>query len=384
MDAQPIAISNEVSDRVVLLLNRYKWPFLVIILPALLSAAFLYGVVADQYISEAHFLVKKAEEGPAMPTGIGQALSLVGGVTEGHSEAASVSDYLTSMNVVERLRKDVDLVAIFRRPEADFLSRMWHADPQDEELLKYYRDQVSVKLDSSTGIVTVRARAFRPIDSRSVVQSLLRAGEERVNELNQRAYDSSLAYARKQMAEAENGVVVAQAALTGFRQASSELDPAASGEAQIKIVSGVTETLVQARAALASMGATISHRSPQYIALEQKVRALEGQQAAEAAVMTRQHPQSRSIAQNLGTYEQLKVKQDLAVKRYALASADLQKATDRAEEKRIFLVPIVNANLPEKALYPERGRIVFTVLGIMAVVYCIGWLLVAGVREHAA
>ena len=85
MDAQPIAMSNDLSDRMVPLLNRYKWPFLVIILPALLSAAFLYGIVADQYISEAHFLVKKAEEGPAMPTGIGQALSLVGGVTEGHS-----------------------------------------------------------------------------------------------------------------------------------------------------------------------------------------------------------------------------------------------------------------------------------------------------------
>lgn len=384
MDAQPIAMSNDLSDRMVPLLNRYKWPFLVIILPALLSAAFLYGIVADQYISEAHFLVKKAEEGPAMPTGIGQALSLVGGVTEGHGEAASVSDYLTSMNVVERLRKDVDLITIFRRPEADFFSRLWHADPEDEELVKYYRDQVSVKLDSSTGIVTVRARAFRPTDSRLIVQSLLRAGEERVNELNQRAYDSSLAYARKQMAEAETGVVVAQSALTGFRQASSELDPAASGEAQIKIVSGVTETLVQARAALTTMGATISHTSPQYIALEQKIRALEGQQAAEAAVMTRHNPQSRSIAQNLGTYEQLKVKQDLAVKRYALATADLQKATDRAEEKRIFLVPVVDANLPEKPLYPERGRIVLTILGIMAVVYCIGWLLVAGVREHAA
>lgn len=319
-----------------------------------------------------------------MPTGIGQALSLVGGVSEGHSEAASVSDYLTSLNVVERLRKDIDLIEIFRRPEADFFSRMWQPKPKNEQLVEYYRDQVSVKLDSSTGIVTVRARAFRPADSRAIVQGLLRAGEERVNELNQRAYDSALTYARKQMADAEAGVVDAQSALTGFRQSSSELDPAASGEAQIKIVSGVTETLVQARATLASMGATISHKSPQYIALAQKIQALEGQQAAEAAIMTRHNPQARSIAQNLGTYEQLRVKQDLAVKRYALATADLQKATDRAEEKRIFLVPVVNANLPEKSLYPERGRIVLTLLGIMAVVYCIGWLLVAGVREHAA
>ena len=40
--------------------------------------------------------------------------------------------------------------------------------------------------------------------------------------------------------------------------------------------------------------------------------------------------------------------------------------------------------MPQKALYPERGRILLTVLIALLLAYAIGWLIVAGVREHAA
>jgi len=44
----------------------------------------------------------------------------------------------------------------------------------------------------------------------------------------------------------------------------------------------------------------------------------------------------------------------------------------------------VNPNMPVKALFPERWRILATVLISLLLVYSIGWLIVAGVREHAA
>jgi len=44
---------------------------------------------------------------------------------------------------------------------------------------------------------------------------------------------------------------------------------------------------------------------------------------------------------------------------------------------------VVDANRPVKAMFPERGRILATVMIVLFLVYSIGWLLVAGVREHA-
>jgi capsular polysaccharide transport system permease protein len=39
--------------------------------------------------------------------------------------------------------------------------------------------------------------------------------------------------------------------------------------------------------------------------------------------------------------------------------------------------------MPVKSLFPERGRIVLTVFLSLLVGYGIGWLLVAGVKEHS-
>ncbi len=43
-----------------------------------------------------------------------------------------------------------------------------------------------------------------------------------------------------------------------------------------------------------------------------------------------------------------------------------------------------DANMPVKALFPERWRILLTVVVALLLTYSIGWLIAAGVREHAA
>ena len=40
--------------------------------------------------------------------------------------------------------------------------------------------------------------------------------------------------------------------------------------------------------------------------------------------------------------------------------------------------------MPVKSLFPQRGRIVLMTFIALCVAYGIGWLILAGVREHAA
>ena len=68
----------------------------------------------------------------------------------------------------------------------------------------------------------------------------------------------------------------------------------------------------------------------------------------------------------------------------AMASTALLRAQDEARRQQLFVVPVVDANLPVRALYPQRTKIVVTVFLSLLLVYGIGWLIAAGVREHAA
>lgn len=350
---------------------------LVVLLPTLLIALFQYGVAADQYESETHFVVRTSGQSGA-GSGIGQLLGLEANPTAADNQ--TVIDYLLSHDAVASLERTVGLRSIFRRPEADLLSRLADNAPP-ETLLRYYRDKVHVDLGHETGITRISVRAFRPADAERIAQELLRIGEQRVNAFNKRLLENRLAAARESLDAAERGVGESQAALTRFRQSGRDIDPERTGAARIAMVTQMQTELAQARARLNSMAAAIRRDSPQYVTMAAQVRALEQQVAAAEGSLTGSH---RATAVGLGRFENLRLKQEFASKRFEAAAAALDAAREQAVRQQLFLVRIVEPNLPGKALYPKRLKLVATVFFALLLVYAIGWLILAGIREHAA
>lgn len=356
---------------------------LVVVLPTLLVSAYYGFFASNQYESQADFIVRAAEDTPTAPTGLGQVLSLAGGVTESQTQSQSVSDYLSSHDAVAALRSGAQLVERFRRPEIDPLSRLVWADPKAESLLKYYRRHVDIEYSGETGITTLKVRAFRPEDSYVIMNALLKLGEQRVNALNVRILQDTLSVANHELADAEATVAQSQNTMTGFRQQNGDIDPTGSGAAQIRLVSDLNANLSAARAQLASMASSIRPDSPQYIAQVARVRALEAQVAAQSGRLAGDGG-GKTIASDLGAYEGLRLKQDFAAKRYAAAAAALEQARERAMKQQLFIVRVVEPNMPEKSTYPKRLTIIATVFFGLLFIYGIGWLITAGVKEHAA
>jgi capsular polysaccharide transport system permease protein len=354
----------------------------IVVLPSLLVGLYLYLIASDQYESEAHFIVRSSEQGIAPSSGVSQALSLVTGSGDAsQSQSMSVADYLTSHDAVDALRRNGQLVERFHRPDADFFSRLRSADPTPERLLKYFNRQVKVKYNTETGITTLTVESFRPQDSYDLVRMMLHLGEQRVNILNQRSYNDAIALSRGQLAEAESKLEAVQGRLTNFRQARRDIDPQASGQAQLGLVTTLTGQLSAARAQLNAMGSLISHSSPQYQAVQARVAALQAQVGAQAGRLT---GGQQTIANDISGYEGLRLRQEFLAKRYEAAAASLERARETAQRQQLYLVRVVDPNMPVKSLYPQRFRILATVVIVLLLIYSIGWLIVAGVREHAA
>ncbi len=360
--------------------DHRRW-LLIVVLPTLLVALYFGLFAANQYQSEAHFTVRSSA-GPATEmSGLGQALTLVGGSNPSQADALSVGDYLDSHDAVAALGRRMDLVAMFRRPEADLLTRMWWSDPSAESLLKYYRSKVEVTHQSETGLMIVKVKSFRPADSYALINAMLALGEARVNTLNDRLYQNGLGVARQQLAEAEAGVGRAQRALTAYRQGRRNIDPQATGEAQVGLVSQLQARLSETRAQQAALGASLSTSSPQYQAAARRSAALAAQVGAQEGRLTGGR---NNIAGSIGGFEELQLRQNFAAKRYDAAAASLQKAREQAQRQQLFIVRVVEPNLPQKAEYPKGLKTVLTVFFALLLAYAIGWLIAAGMREHAA
>ncbi len=136
------------------ILSRRAAFLLIVLGPSLISAIYLWGFAADQYISDARFTVRQGTQESGASSLIGilgvSASSIV------QSESYAVSDYLTSHDAVQSLRARFDLVAMYRRPEADILMRLWWSQPSAEDLLNYFERMVSVSFDTQSGSAHLR------------------------------------------------------------------------------------------------------------------------------------------------------------------------------------------------------------------------------------
>jgi len=351
---------------------------LVVLLPTALVAIFQYCVIANQYESETHFVVRTSGQNGSAGSGLGQLLGLETNPTAADNQ--TVVDYLLSHDAVANLQRSVRLASIFVRPEADIFSRLERNAPP-ETLLRYYREMVNVDVGRETGITRISVRAFRPADAERVAQELLKIGEQRVNEFNKRLLENRLAGARESLMTAERGVGETQTALTGFRQSGRDIDPERTSTARITMVTQMQAELAQARARLSSMASAVRRDSPQYVTMAARVRGLEQQVAAAEGSLTGSH---RATAAGLGQFETLRLRQAFAAKRFEAATAALDAAREQAVRQQLFLVRVVEPNLPGKALYPKRLKLVATVFFALLLTYAIGWLILAGIKEHAA
>ena len=358
-------------------LSRHVPFLLFVILPTLLTAGYLYGVAADQYVSEARFVVR----GPAQQTpGALSSLLQTAGVSRAQDDTYAVQDYILSRDALREMVEQDEIRALFERPEADFLARFpnFYTHDSFEHLFKYYLSHVDVRMDSLTGVSTLTAKTFRADDSRRIAQALLAAGERLVNRMNDRERENALRDARKEVKLAEGRVQEVASRIADFRNRESLLDP---NKQSVPILQGI----VNLQTKLSSVKLEISQlqktspNSPLLSGARQRALALQGQIDDSKGKIT---GTDSSLVPKIRDFDMLTLEQEFAYKQLASATTSLEVARVNADRQQLYLEAIVQPNAPDYAAFPRCFVTLAIVFATLLGVYAMGALLVAGAREH--
>jgi capsular polysaccharide transport system permease protein len=354
----------------------------LVCLPTLLAALYFFLLAAPIYVSEARFLVRgrQAQGGMGGMGGISEMMQQAG-FRAASEEALGIRDYLRSHDAVAALRREVELVEIFRRPEADPIARLWWSQPTAERLLDYYNTMVQPEYDTTSGITTLRVRSFRPEDSRLIASQLLGISEALVNRLNKRAQEDALRVAREEVARAEARVTAAQSRVTAFRERERALDPGRAAALTVETIGQLEGQLIQARAELTEAQSFARGDNPRLLQLRNRVASLTAQVAEERGRLA---AANTGVTQQVGEFELLSTERDLARTQLTAANAAMERAVADAQRQQIFLLRLVEPNLAERALFPRATLNVLYLFICLSVLYGIAWLLIAGTREHAS
>lgn len=371
--------SAAVLRRLLAAINVWFWAAVGI--PTLLAGIYCFGIASDLYVSEAKFVVRGPHQ-PAVKTGSIAAM-LSGAGLGGFSDAAEVRDFMLSRDTVHELEQRDDLRAVLSRPEGDLLSRFpgiqfWRRD--FEALFETYQRFVTVEVDEASGVVTLQVKAYRPEDAQRIAQTLLTYGERLVNEINAREREDALSTFEGAVRSAERRIAEVQDEMAAYRIRERMLDPISSAEGPLVLASTLNKELAGARTHLADLLRT-APRSPGVALLRTRIASLEKLVADQHLRMT---GDSNSVATKAAEFERLEVQQKLDQKALESAFSSLEAARLEVQRKQVYLEDLVQPNLPDYPLYPKRLVSFSMVLASCFIGYAVGWLLVAGIREHAA
>ncbi|WP_292040888.1 MULTISPECIES: chain-length determining protein [unclassified Brevundimonas] len=350
----------------------------VVAVPTLVAGVYLYGVATPQYVSEARFVVRQPNQNP---TGV-LAGTLSGiGIGGGNSDTFVVHEYLRSHEAVEALAKEVDLPQIIGAKSAlDVFSRYprpWETK-NTETLNKAYRRHVVVGYDSTTSVTTLRVAAFNRNAAHLVAEKLLELAEEKVNALNERSAANALKDAEQMLESAEQSLTGAQNELSKFRNNQNLVDPRVTLEEASRLISTLEQqvSLLKAERRQLASGAP---DSPLLSQLDVKIRAFEQQIAQERRELS---GSTSSLAAKVGEYQSLILKQELADRFLSQAKAAQISAIQEQRRQNLYVERVVDPSKPDVATEPRRLKRLLTVLLSALMIYGLGWLVWAGVREH--
>ena len=304
------------------------------------------------------------------------------GLARAHDDVYAVHAYMTSRNAIAELDNLIPLREIFGRPEADPIARFpsFIFGSSLEELHRYLSWMVQTIHDSKSGITTLRVQSFLPEDAKLVADQLMFLSEQTVNRLNKRIQNDAVRSAETEVRRNEERLVAAQQAITQFRNAELLIDPAGSSLVVIELIGRLGAELAQTEAQLREVAAGATD-NPQLQSLRRRADALRLQIDQERQRIS---SDKDGLAGKLAIYERLVLDHEFAKQALATAVRGLEAAQSEARRQQLYLERIVEPVAADKAMAPERLRLILSAFGVNLLAALVGWLVMAGLREHAS
>ena len=362
------------------MLKRWRWFSLFVLFPSLLGVLYFGFIAADVYVSESRFVIKAPEQQATSGSSIGSLLQGTG-LGSGQEQSSEIIGYLQSRDALADLSERVDVRAAFSSSQADPISgfpRPWQGG-SFEDLYAFYGDHVTAMPDPATGLTQLSVEAFTPQDAQAINEGLLTLGEELVNRLNRRVNAQAIEEAEDRVNVAQQRLREARIELGSYRNSAQILDPQQQGLGVLSVSNDLIAQESALRAQLAQIRRTAPNH-PSIPALEQRIAATAQQVASQTgrAVGT-----PDGLASRMTEYEGLLVEQEFATQLLTVANAALEQARVEAQQQQYYLERVVDPNLPDAAILPNRIKSILAVIFATLCLYLVGWMLAVGIREHA-
>ncbi len=343
---------------------------LIVVLPLMVTAGYLFTFAQDQYASIAGFSIRK-EEGASTVDMLGGLSQLTGSAS---TDAEILYDFIRSPDLVARVDQDLDLFALYSRHYQDDPFFSLKPGANIEEKQKYWESMVGVEYNESTGLIGLEVRAFSPTEAQKIAQAIIGYSSLMINRLSEAAREDATRYAREELARAGQRLKEIRVAITDYRSRNQVVDPLSDVQGQMGLMNKLEEELAAAMIDLDVLKAVARENDSRIPPMEIRIATIERRLADERQKFGMGADGStggRDYARIVAEYEGLVVDREVAEESFRSATLIYNTAQGEANRKSRYLAAHVEPTLPQGAIYPSYTMI----LMLTGVLLFLGWSL---------
>lgn len=355
---------------------------LCVLLPTIAVLLYLAVFASREFVSEARFAVRAANETSASPTSdLMSMVSSFTGVRSTNQDAFIVIDYIRSRKIIEDLGGRPFVEAHYSDPSVDWFSRL-ETGETIEDVWDYWRGKVSAMIDTQSSILALRVRAFSTEDAKSIAEKIVARGEVLVNRISERSRRDALERAESEVQTALQRLANIRETLLQFRNRSNNIDPVASAASLAETMTKLMRDKIALENTRESVRHQLDTNSPIVRVLDTQISSLNTQIQSLQDKLTSPNPDSRTISGQLTDYEDLQLQSQFAEKLFTITQAAFQKARVEQDKQQLYLAMIVPPTAPEEASYPRPLTGAAIVFALCLVVWSMFSLVIAAIGDH--
>ncbi|MCK5896029.1 MAG: hypothetical protein KAG20_04440 [Cocleimonas sp.] len=367
-----------------------KIPFLFILMvvaPVALSSVYYYKHASPQYVTEAHYIIRGTEKSSSDMLGM---LTGMPGLSASAGESLIAQDYILSRQFLSQAKKKIDIRAMFTREGIDWWASLrpdlvaYLLDPNErvseEDLLAYWQDNViDISYDSNSGISVVEVTAFKPEDSVKIANEVLDKALIFVNMLSNNSRSDALSLANSELQAAKLNLDDLREKIARYGDKEQVVIPQQRVIADQSIILELRGRLITLETEATRLNSFMQPTSPEVRSMKVKISSLKRQIARQIARSKGKRKTVTRVIQKTNTF---KAELAFAEQVYLVALSSYRVARLDASRKQQYLDVIVQPQLPDESLRPEKLLSILSVFFTSFMLWGIISLLFATVKDH--
>ncbi len=362
------------------MVNRiFRGIFLVIYMFSIVACIY-WTMASDRYVSEAVVLVQNTETGGASsPSDL---LSMFTGGSGNKTDQMLLIEFLTSIDMLNKLDSELDLRGHYSDTNADIISRMWSKDISTEWFYKYFKNRVTVVYDEYSGVVRISAQAFDPETATKITTLLVQNGEDFMNKLSHKIADEQVLFLSQQVEISKNELLVANEQLLDFQNKRNMVSPTTEVENYQSLIANLEKQKSEILVKIDTLPANLGNNNHIKQSMLTNIKAIEEQISKLREKITNAN-EKVSALNELADEERL-LKMDVEFKKEIYSSTLSGLAKGKLSAARLIKnVGILQSpSKPQYAVKPERLYSIAATIVVMLLVLGMLQLLKAVILDH--